>query len=74
MLESSGASLTKWPHLESRTETFEGGRSLLVVPLPVLLTLGRRGALVVGILDVLQSTTSSSSFFCFAGWNAFLFF
>ena len=37
------------------------GNILLVVSLPVLLTLGRRGATGNGIPGVLQPTTSSSS-------------
>ena len=37
------------------------GSQLVVVFLPVLLTLGRRGAIGIGIPDVLQSTASSSS-------------
>ena len=55
VLESSGVSLEKRPHLESRIKV---ARSLLVVvSLPILLMLGSRGAVGVSITDVLQFTT-----------------
>ena len=52
----------KRPHFESRIEAHHGAGNLLVLmSLPVLLPLGRRGAMGVSIPDVLQSTASSSS-------------
>ena len=57
MLESSGSSLVRRYHLESRTKAHQGAESLLVlISLPVLLTQGRR-AMGDGVPDVLQSTS-----------------
>ena len=55
--ESSGAFLTKRPHLESRIEV----AGSLLVSLPVLLMLERKGDFRVDAPDILHPTFSSSS-------------
>ena len=63
MPEPSGGSLAEksltW---DTRTESHHGGRNHLVVPLPVSLTQGRRGALRDGVPDRLQYTTLPTLF------------
>ena len=60
--ECSWSSVAKKPHSDPRMESCQSGvKSLVMVHLPVLLILGRRGAMGDGIPDVLQSTTSLTS-------------
>ena len=55
--DSKGDSVVKKPCLDTRSESHQVAGSQLGLRLPVLLTLGRRGAMGDGIPDVLQYVT-----------------
>ena len=72
---SSGASLAKRPHLESGTKTCTcGKKSAGSISLPVLLMLGRRGAMGVGTPDVSVHSLLVILIFSFLGLYAFPIF